>query len=249
MCVLYPGERLDDLAIDDLKIIQDDSAFRFSLDAVLLAHFATVRRGDRVVDLGTGTGVIPLLLTTRESVSEIVGIEIRPEVADRAARSVIQNGLSPKIRIVEGDLREVRTLLPGFRAELVTANPPYLPIGTGETSPREDVATARHEICSNLFDVVRAAAYLLGSAGRFAMVHRPNRLVEILGTMSGARLEPKRLQLVHPRAGKGPNLLLVEGIKDARQGLQVLPPLFVYDHEGYSSEIKAIYGRKQGGTE
>ena len=247
--MLYPGERLDDLLIDDLKIIQDDSAFCFSLDAVLLAHFATVRRGDRVVDLGTGTGIIPLLLTTREEQKEIVGVEIQPEVADRARRSVMRNGLSQRVRIVEGDLREVNTLLPGFRAELVTSNPPYLPIGTGETSPREEVAMARHEVCCNLLDVVRAAAYLLGSAGRFAMVHRPNRLVEILSTMSSERLEPKRLRLVHPRVGKEANMVLVEGIKDARQGLQVLPPLFVYDGEGYSSELRAIYGRQRGGTE
>lgn len=243
--MLQPGERLDDLLINDLRIIQDASAFCFSLDAVLLAHFATVRRGDRVVDLGTGTGVIPLLLTTREEQREIIGIEVQPEVADRANRSVTLNRLSDRIKVITGDLCVINQVIPGYRAELVTANPPYLPIGTGEPSPRGEMAIARHEVRCSLLDVVKAAAYLLGTAGRFAMVHRPNRLVEILSAMTNLRLEPKRLRLVHPRAGKEPNMVLVEGIKDARPGLQVLPPLFVYENDSFSAELTAIYRRHQ----
>lgn len=243
--VLCPGERLDDLLIEGLQIIQDNSAFRFSIDAVLLAHFATLRRGDRVVDLGTGTAIIPLLLHTRTELRGVVGVEIQPEVAARAARSVEYNGLQQVIRIVQGDLRQISRLLPGLRVDLVTANPPYLPVGSGVTSPNELVALARHEVCCNLADVVEAAAYLLGSGGRFALVHRPERLVEILTLMSEQCLVPKRLRLIHPRADREPKMVLIESIKDARPGLKVLPPLFVWERDGYSSEIRAIYRNQQ----
>ncbi len=238
---LHPGERLDDLLIDGLQIIQDDSEFRFSIDAVLLAHFATLRRGDRVVDLGTGTGIIPLLLCTRAELSNIIGVEIQPEVAVRAVRSVEHNGLGQLIQIVQGDLREIDRVLTGLRVDLVTANPPYLPVGSGVSSPKESVALARHEVCCNLEDVVRSAAYLLGSGGRFALVHRPERLVEILSLMVAYRLVPKRLRLVHPRVDQEAKMVLVEGVRDARPGLRTLPPLVVLAGKDYSPEIKTIY--------
>lgn len=244
---MLPNERLDDLVVDGLRIIQDDSAFCFSMDAVLLAHFATIHRADRVVDLGTGTGVIPLLLTTRAEDLQVIGLELQPEVAERAQRSVDLNGLTQQVRILCGDLRQVERILRGHRVELVTSNPPYLPVGSGEASPRTQVAMARHEVCCCLADVMRAAAYLLGSSGRFALVHRPGRLVEILAAMSALRLEPKRLRLVHPRAGKEPNLVLIEGIKDARPGLQILPPLVVYEGDKYTPELLEIYYRDQQG--
>ncbi len=239
--MLHHGERLDDLLIDGLHVIQDHSAFRFSLDAVLLAHFATVRRGDRVVDLGTGTGIIPLLIQTRAELSNVVGIEIQPSVADRASRSVQYNRLEHMVSIIQGDLRQISCVLPGYRADLVTCNPPYLPVGKGDASPNSSVALARHEVCCTLVDVVSAASYLLGSGGRFALIHRPERLVELLTTMARLRLEPKRLRLVHPQVTHPPKMVLVEGIRDARPGLKVLPPLIVADASGYSAEIRAIY--------
>jgi len=239
--MLHPGERLDDLLIDGLQIIQDDSEFRFSVDAVLLAHFATLRRGDRVVDLGTGTGVIPLLLCTRVELQSITGVEIQAEVAARAVRSVEHNGLGRLIRIVQGDLREIERVLPGVRVDLVTANPPYLPVGSGVSSPKESLALARHEVCCNLEDVVRSAAYLLGSGGRFALVHRPERLAEILSLMAAYRLIPKRLRLVHPRVDQEAKMVLVEGVRDARPGLRISPPLVVLAGDDYSPEIRAIY--------
>lgn len=239
--MLSPGERLDDLLIDGLQIIQDNSAFSFSLDAVLLAHFATVRRGDRVVDLGTGTGIIPLLIQTRAELSSVIGVEIQPEVAERANRSVRHNRLEHRVNIVHGDLRQINRVLPGYRVDLVTCNPPYLPVGKGDASPNPAVALARHEVSCTLADVVNAASYLLGSGGRFALVHRPERLVELLALMSQRRLEPKRLRLVHPQVSQPPKMVLVEGIRDARPGLKVLQPLVISDAGGYTAEIRAIY--------
>lgn len=236
---------MDDLLIDGLQIIQDCSAFRFSVDAVLLAHFATLRRGDRVVDLGTGTGIIPLLLCTRAELHSIIGVEIQPDVAARAARSVEHNGLGQLIRVVLGDLRQIDRLLTGLRVDLVTANPPYLPVDSGASSPNDAVALARHEVSCNLEDVVRAASYLLGSGGRFALVHRPERLAEILAQLAAHRLMPKRLRLVHPRIDQEAKMVLIESVKDARPGLRALPPLVVLEGDGYSQEVKAIYRERR----
>lgn len=241
---LQTGERLDDLLVSGLRIIQDTSSFCFSMDAVLLAHFASLRTGDRVVDLGTGTGIIPLLLTTRARLGEVQGIEIQPDVAERAERSVLLNGLQDKITIVPGDLRRITELLPGYRANLVTSNPPYLQLTSGQVSPVEGQAIARHEIHCRLPDVVSAAAYLLGTGGRFALVHRPQRLAEIFYWLNRYKLEPKRLRLVHPRSGTEPNMVLIESHKDAKPGLRILPPLVVYEGDDYTPEIMAFYDRE-----
>ncbi len=242
--LLRPGERLDDLLVSNLYIIQDAKAFCFSMDAVLLAHFATIKSGDRVVDLGTGTGIIPLLLTTRSPRLSILGIELQAAVAERAQRSVMFNNLQDKIDIKVGDLRHIEELLPGYRANLITCNPPYLPVGEGMVSMNEQQAIARHEIYCKLPDVVRAAAYLLGTGGRFAMVHRPQRLAEIFYWLHHYRLEPKRMRLVQPRQGSEPNMVLIESMRDGRPGLKILPPLFVYEGEDYTPEVRAIYFRE-----
>ncbi len=241
---LRPGERIDDLLVSNLRIIQDASAFCFSMDAVLLAHFATLRSQDRVVDLGTGTGVIPLLLTTRKQLEQIIGIEIQAVVAERAKRSVKLNGLQDLIEIICGDLRQIERLLPGYRVDLVISNPPYWPLTTGQVSPNDTKAMARHEVYCCLEDVVQAAAYLLGTGGRFAMVHRPQRLAEIFFCLEKYKLQPKRLRFVHPRLGARPNMVLIECMKDAQPGLTVLPPLFVYDGDTYTPEVMALYYRE-----
>lgn len=238
---LNPGERLDDLQIKDLKIIQHEAEFCFSLDAVLLAHFATLKPGMSVVDLGTGTGVISLLLVARGA-GRITGIELNETMADMAARSVRLNGLDRQIQIRQGDFRKLKGMLPAGEAGMVISNPPYRPLGGGFLNPRDNVAMARHEVTANLQDVVAAARYLVKFRGRFAMVHLPERMAEILKTMSNAGIEPKRLQLVYPAVKRKPTMLLVEGVRGANPGLDVLPPLVVYNSDGsYSEEILEYY--------
>lgn len=238
---LEPGERLDELLINDLKIIQHDDEFCFSLDAILLAHFASARAGMTVVDLGTGTGVIGMLMTTRGA-SAVAGIEISPTMAARADRSVKLNGISDRMRIINADLRKIKGILPAGEWDLVVSNPPYRPVGGGLISPNDRVAMARHEVTANLEDVIAAARYLVKYRGRFAMVHLPERMAEILKAMSDAGLEPKRLQLVYPFVNKKPVMLLVEAVRGAKPGLDVLPPLIVYQADGtYSAQIRAFY--------
>jgi tRNA1Val (adenine37-N6)-methyltransferase len=239
--LLRPGERLDDLLISNLKIIQHEKEFCYSLDAILLAHFATIRPGVSAVDLGAGTGVLGLLLLARGAGS-VTGVEINPAMADMAGRSARLNGLEERLKIFRADVRQVAELFPSGREELVIANPPYRPIGGGFVSPNHQVAVARHEVAGELADFIAAARFLVKYRGRFAMVHLPERLPEILKAMVDAGLQPKRLQLVYPSLERKPKFLLVEGIRGGKPGLDVLPPLFVYGADGqYSREIMAYY--------
>lgn len=239
--VLKPGERVDELLIAQLKLIQHPEEFCFSLDAVLLAHFASVRPGGIAVDLGTGTGVIALLLAARGATA-VTGIELNPVMAEMASRSVRLNRLEDKLRIINGDLRQIRELLPGGGFELVVANPPYRPVGGGYLNPNDRVAMARHELTACLADIVAAARYLVKYRGRFAMVHLPERLAEIMLAMCQAEIEPKRLQFVYPRSDRKPNMVLIEGVRGAKPGIEVLPPLFVYTMDGsYSADIMKLY--------
>jgi tRNA1Val (adenine37-N6)-methyltransferase len=236
------GERVDDLLIGQLKVIQHEEEFCFSLDAVLLSHFVTVRQGSTAVDLGTGTGVIALLLTAR-GVGHVTGLEISQSMADMASRSVCLNKLEEKVHIRQGDLCNIRNIFPSDGYDLVVSNPPYRPVGGGYISPNDKVARAKHEVTATLQDVVSAARYLLKyRRGRFAMVHLPERMSEILTAMSQADIEPKRLQLVYSSLDKKPTMLLVEGVRGAKPGLEVLPPLVVYKPDGsYSDEIMQYY--------
>lgn len=238
---LLPGEEIYDLLIHDLKIIQHREEFRFSLDAILLAHFAFVRPGIKAVDLGTGSGVIGLLLLARGAGS-VIGVELNRRVASMAERSIALNGLAARMAILPADLRLVQQELPAGQAELVTSNPPYRPVGHGALNSHDHVAMARHELTANLDDVIAAARHLLKYRGRFAMVHLPERMTEVLGKLSAAGLEPKRLQLVYPKLGSKPNMLLVEAIRGAKPGLEVLPPFLVYHQDGtYTDAVMAYY--------
>lgn len=242
--LLVEGERIDDLLIDDLKIIQREAEFCFSLDAVLLAHFASIKKGGNAVDLGTGTGVIALLMAALGA-GKITGIELNPGMAEMAGRSVRLNNLSDRIKIIHADFRRLSGILPCGECELVVSNPPYRPVGGGYLNIGHGVAMARHELTANLQDVIAAAKYLVKYRGRFAMVHLPERMAEILSYMSAAGIEPKRLRLVHAHIAKKPNMLLVEGIRGAKPGLEVIPPLIVYEADGsYSEEIKGYYKSK-----
>jgi tRNA1(Val) A37 N6-methylase TrmN6 len=239
---LLPGERVDELGVRNWRIIQREDEFRFSLDAVLLAHFATLRPQVRVVDLGCGGGAVALFLLARGA-AIVSGLELNPRLADMAERSAVLNGLSAQLEIVHGDVGEIRSYYPAGQADLVTANPPYRPVASGRVSPSTGLAMARHESCSCLRDFVRAAAFLLRVRGRFAMIHLPERLADICGELREAGLEPKRLRLVQPFADRPPRMVLVEAVKGAAPaGLSVLPPLVVYQARNeYHPEILSYY--------
>lgn len=238
---LRPGERLDDLACGGRRIIQRTDQFRFSMDAVLLAHFPHLSGRERVLDLGTGAGVIPLLIADR--VRAMLAVELNPVQAQLAARNALLNDLSDKITVREGDYRDPSALFAPTSFDLVFANPPYRPVHSGALSKGEARATARHEITATLADTVRAAAYALPHGGRFAMVHLPERLGEIILTLDAEKFAVKRMRFVQPRADQGPNLVLIESVKGAaRTGMRHLPPLIVRMADGYTEEIRRIYG-------
>lgn len=235
------GEQLDDLVINNWKIIQPSQGFRFSLDAVLLAHFATVRKHTHAVDLGTGTGVIAMLLCSRGA-AKVEAVELIPEMADLAKRNAKLNKLEPVLSVHQGDLRKVKELLPSGTFDLVVSNPPYRPVGGGFLNACAETAAARHETTATLADVTAAAKYLVKYRGRFAMVHLPERLTDILAIMREHAIEPKRLRMIHPALHKQPNMILVEGVRGAKAGLQVLPPLSIYESSGgYNQEILSWY--------
>ena len=239
---LQPGERLDELGVRNWRIIQREDEFRFSLDAVLLANFATVRPQARVVDLGCGGGAVALFLLAR-GVAAVSGLELNPRLADMAGRTAALNGVAGQLSIVCGDVGATRSYYSAGQADLVTANPPYRSLQSGRISPAAGLAMARHESCSSLRDFVQAAGFLLRYRGRFAMIHLPERLTDLCLELRTAGLEPKRLRMVHPFADRSPRMVLIEAVKgSAPAGLSVLPPLVVYrarneDH----SEILSYY--------
>ncbi|WP_284642814.1 tRNA1(Val) (adenine(37)-N6)-methyltransferase [Paenibacillus silviterrae] len=243
---LQPTERIDDLLTHDLRIIQSDEVFSFSLDAVLLARFCYVPPRGRIVDLCSGNGVIPLLLTTRTK-AHITGVEIQDRLADMARRNIRLNGLEDRIHMIHGDLRDPAAELGNGAFDVVTVNPPYLPVPNGDQNMNPHFAAARHEVHATLEDVVRASARLVRSGGRVAMVHRPSRLVEIFCTMRQYRLEPKRIRFVHPRADLEANMVLIEALRDGKPEVRMLPPLIVYKNKTeYSDELMEVYyGRSE----
>ena len=237
-------ERIDDLQLKGLKIIQNPQGFCFGIDAVLLANHVNLKPKDRVVDLGTGTGIIPLLLAGKSKTCSFIGLELQEAVFDMAKRSVALNQLKERIEILQGDIKELDKILPKSIYDVVTANPPYMH-GEGLINPKDAKAISRHEVACNLEDVIKGAAILLRTHGRFYMVHRPNRLVDILHLMRSYDVEPKELTLIQPKKGKAPNLLIVEGKKGARRELKINPPLILYEEEGkYTKEALALYNQK-----
>jgi tRNA1(Val) A37 N6-methylase TrmN6 len=247
MISLKEDERLDYLLAEDLRIIQSPSVFAFSLDAVLLARFAYVpiQKGN-IIDLCTGNGVIPLLLSTRTK-GTITGVEIQERLYDMAVRSIQYNQLEDRLHMIHGDLKDMPKQLGYGKFDVVTCNPPYFPTPSkDEINENEHLAIARHEIYCTLEDVIKTSSDLLRQGGKAAFVHRPGRLMDILTLMRKYRLEPKRLRLVYPKQGKEANTILVEGIKDGKPDLKILPPLFVYtNHNEYTKEVRHIlYGEQ-----
>lgn len=240
---LKPGERIDDLQRNGYRIIQDENRFCFGMDAVLLSGFARVKKGDRVLDLGTGTGIIPILLEAKTQGGHFTGLEIQPDSADMARRSVALNGLQEKIDIVTGDIKEAADLFGASSFDVVTTNPPYMIGQHGIANPDEAKAIARHEVLCTLDDILRESARLLKPGGHFFMVHRPFRLAEIICGMREYGIEPKRMEMVHPFIDKEPNMVLIEGTRGGKPRMTVEKPLIVYKEPGvYTDEIYDVYG-------
>lgn len=245
MTNLLPGERVDDLQRKGYKIIQNEEKFCFGMDAVLLSSFTMVKPGEKVLDLGTGTGIIPILLEAKTEGEHFTGLEIQAESADMARRSVEMNGLSGKIDIVEGDIKEASKIFGKNTMNVVTVNPPYMNDLHGIKNPELPKAIARHEVLCTLEDVVREGAAVLKQNGRMYMVHRPHRLVEIITMMVKYKLEPKRMRLVHPYKDKEANMVLIEALKGGKSMIKVEEPLIVYkDVNVYTAELLELYGNE-----
>ena len=239
---LHPGERFDDLNRNGYSIIQDPKRFCFGMDAVLLSGFAEVRKGDEVLDLGTGTGIIPILLEAKTEGRHFTGLEIQKESADMARRSVAYNQLEERVSIVDGDIKEASTLFAPSSFDVITTNPPYMIGQHGLTNPHVPKAIARHEILCTFDDVACQAARVLKDRGRFFLVHRPFRLVELMATLTKYKLEPKRMQLVFPFIDKEPNMVLIEACKGGNSRIQIERPLVVYERPGvYTKDILELY--------
>ena len=240
---LKENERLDDLQRNGYQIIQNPEKFCFGMDAVLLSGFARVKPGGRVLDMGTGTGIIPILLAARTEAAKISALEIQEESADMARRSVAINHLENKIDIVTGDIKEASTCFDAASFDVVTCNPPYMIGQHGLKNPDAPKAIARHEVLCTLEDVVRESAHLLKPGGNLFLVHRPFRLAEIICTLTKYKLEPKRMQLVHPYIDKEPNMVLIEANRGGRSRMRVEKPLVVYKEPNvYTDDIYEIYG-------
>ena len=240
---LYEGERIDDLQRNNYRIIQNEAKFCFGMDAVLLSGYTKVKKGETVLDLGTGTGIIPILLSAKTEASHLTALEIQEESADMARRSVALNDLSEKITVVTGDIKEATKLFGKAVFDVVTCNPPYMNDQHGLKNPDMPKAIARHEVLCSLEDVVREASGVLKPNGRFYMVHRPFRLAEIFEQLKKYKLEPKAMQFVHPYVDKEPNMVLIECLKGGKPMIKIAPPLIVYQKSGvYTQEIYDIYG-------
>lgn len=236
-------ERIDDLQRNGYRIIQKKKGFCFGMDAVLLSGFARVKEGEVAVDLGTGTGIIPILLEAKTEGKHFTGLEIQEEVAEMASRSVALNGLQDRVAIVRGDIKEASQLFGKASFDVVTSNPPYMNDQHGLKNPQEMKAISRHEVLCTLDDVCREAAALLKPGGRFYMVHRPHRLAEIISALKEYKLEPKRMKLVHPFIDKDSNMVLIEAVRGGRSMMKVEAPIIVYKEPGvYMDEIYTIYG-------
>ncbi len=243
--VLTENERIDDLDCNGFCIIQNPSCFCFGMDAVLLSNFTVGKMSAKVMDLGTGTGVIPLLMKAKGKGADFTGLEIQHDMAEMASRSIKLNHVEDSCRIVEGDIKNVREMYEHGSFDIVTSNPPYISESSGLNNPSSSVNIARHEILVNLEEVIAAASYLLNSGGSFNMVHKPFRLPEIIELMKRYKLQPKRMQLVQPFADKEPNMVLIEAVKGAGAFCKVLPTLIVRGEDGeYTKELLKYYGKQ-----
>lgn len=244
--VLLPDETLEDLQIKGLFLIQKKDSFRFGMDAVLLSNFVKARAHQNVLDLGTGTGILAVLIYAKTDAKSITGLEIQPEIADMAQRSIDGNNLNHKISIVKGDIKEAVSIFGAATYDIVVTNPPYTKAGGGRINVKDSKAISRHELCCSMTDVLTASSAILKPNGEFFMVHRPERLTDVIAGMRAVRIEPKILRMVCPYQGKAPSLILIKGIKNGNPGLQIMPDLIIYDETGeYTREARIQYSMNQ----
>lgn len=242
--MLKDGERIDDLQLKGLKVIQNPEWFCFGIDAVLLSDFSRVKRKDRVADLGTGTGIIPVLLHGKYEPREVVGVEIQEEVAEMAERTVKLNGLEDIIKIYRGDIKDCFKDIGADSFDVVTSNPPYKKGDTGILNPGDKKAISRHEVLISLEEIIYTASKLLKVGGRFYMIHRPERLKDIILGLDRNKFTPKKIRFIHPTVDKRPTMIMVEAVKGGGDFLQIMEPLYVYNEDrSYTDEINRIYGR------
>ena len=242
---LKDNEIIDDLELNNLKIIQNNNGFKFGIDSILLSDFAKkIKKDSIVLDIGTGTGIISILLSAKTEANKIIGIEIQREVADMAKRSVILNKLENKIEIINDDINNIEKYFENNYFDVIVTNPPYQKNNTGLKSENEKNLISRHEIKCTLEDIIKKSFKILKDKGEFYMVHRPERLVDIMYLMKKNKIEPKELRFVYPKISDKPNLILINGIKNAKQFLKVEKPLIIYNEEGiYTKEVLSIYGK------
>ena len=244
--LLKDGERIDEIGFGNLRLIQKPEDFCYGIDAVLLATFAEIRKGAKVIDLGAGTGIIPMILSHRTEASEIVGVEIQRDSYERGLRNVFLNGLENRIRLIHGDVKQLvkEKLVARHSFDAVLTNPPYIKGGGGLKNKEDAKTIARHETTAGLADFIGEAGLLLKDRGDFYMVHRPNRLVDIAALCRQHKLEPKELRLVSPNRDSAPNILLLRCVKHGRPDLKFLDPLYVYREDGsYTDELMRLYER------
>jgi tRNA1Val (adenine37-N6)-methyltransferase len=243
---LLEDESIDDLQLDNLYLIQKKQGFRFGVDAVLLSNFANIKNRHRVVDLCTGTGIVPFLVYGKYKPKEVIGIEIQEDMVEMANRSSQYNNVEDKVKFKNADLKNIDFLKTLGTFDVLTVNPPYKLNNSGILNPNDKLAIARHDVMCNLEDVIIAARRLLKDNGRMYMVHRPERLIDIFELMRKHKIEPKRVQMIQPNVKKAPNIVLVEGQRDGGAYLKWEPPLYVYNEDGtYTKELNKIYGREE----
>lgn len=244
---LKENERIDDLEYKNLKIIQNENGFCFGIDSVLLSDYAKgIKKGAKVVDIGTGTGIISLLLCEKTDLEKIYGIEIQEDVAEMAKRSIILNNLQDKMEIINTDINNIFDHLEKHKFDAIITNPPYKKLDTGLTNIEEKKLISRHEVKCTLEDVTKNASMLLKDLGEFYMVHRAERLVDIMCLLRKYKLEPKNIRFVHSKLDEKPNLILIRAVRNAKEFLKIDKPLVVYREDGeYTDEILEIYNKKR----
>lgn len=243
---LLEDERIDDLEYKGLKIIQNEKGFCFGIDSILLSDFAKeIKKGSKVIDLGTGTGIIGILLCAKTELSKMIGVEIQEQVYNMAKRSILLNKLENKFEIINSNIKELKNKIQLGTFDVVVTNPPYKKQNTGIQNEEEKKLISRHEITANLEDFIEVSAKLLKDKKDLYMIHRPDRLVDIIELLRRYKLEPKKIRFVHPKENKEPNLVLIKATKNAKPFLKIEKPLYVYQENGeYTQEILKIYGKE-----